>query len=287
MWPRRFSLTSASKVQGGYTLAEVLVAVALGAIVVTTAIAGYVFTSKSWFTNGLRLETQQNLRAALDIVSRDLRLAGACLPDSGPSSIKPLAGANTGTTDSVTVRSNVRCAIATTTGATLMGNTNINVDSVANFVAGMEAYILHQNTTTGEYVVVTSVDQAATRLTLAAGTTQDYPAGSSVYGAGSQTYAIDTGGPVPVMTAAPSTGAAQPIVSGIEYLNIQYVLDRNCTPGPCDIVDLPTDAGEWAIVRSVRLEVRARSARPVSGADPDGFFRVGQVIDVKPRNFLF
>ncbi len=287
MWPRRSSPTSASKLQRGYSLAEVLVAVAVGALVVAGAVAGYVFASKSWSTNGLRLETQQNLRAAMDILARDLRFAGACLPDSGPSNIKPLAGADTGTTDAVTIRANVRCAIATTTGATPTGGTDINVDSVANFVVGMEAYILHQDTTTGEYVIVASVNQAALRLTLTAGTTQAYPTGSSVYGAGAQSYAIDASGSVPIMTVASSTGPAQPIVSGIEYLNIQYVLDRNCTPGPCDVVDLPANDSEWAIVRAIRLEVRARSTRPVPGADPDGFFRVGQNVDIKPRNFLF
>lgn len=287
MWRRRSSPTSASKAQRGYTLMEVLVAVTLGSITVITAIGGYVSVSRSWLNNGLRLETQQNLRAALDLLSRDLRFAGACLPDSGPSDIKPLAGADNGTTDSITFRANVRCAIGSTTGATPMGDTDINVDTVANFVPGMQAYILHQNTTTGEYVVVASVDQVASRLTLAAGTTQAYPSGSAVYGASSQTYALDTNGSIPVMTVQPSIGAAQPIVSGIDRLNIQYVLDRNCTPGPCDVVNLPANDSEWALVRTIRLDVRARSSRQVPAADPDGYFRLGQVIEVKPRNFLF
>ncbi|MGQ0550071.1 MAG: hypothetical protein ACT4PY_10445, partial [Armatimonadota bacterium] len=86
------------------------------------------------------------------------------------------------------------------------GNIVITVDTVTNFVAGMQAYILHQNTTTGEYVIIASVNQGASTLTLDAGTTQTYPAGSSVYGAESQTYAIDASGPSPVMTVAPSIG---------------------------------------------------------------------------------
>lgn len=266
---------------------EVLVAVALGSTVVMTATAGYIFVSKAWLSEGLRLETQQNLRAALDLLSHNVRFAGACLPDAGPSSIKPLAGADAGTTDSITVRANVRCAIASTTGATPMGDTNINVDNITNFVAGMQAYILHQDTTTGEYVTIADVAVGPSRLILAAGTTQAYPAGSAVYGAESQTYALDTSGSIPIMTVQPSIGVAQPIVSGIDRLNIRYVLDRNCTPGPCDVVDLPANDSEWAIVRAVRLDVRARSSRQVAAADPDGFFRLGQAIEIKPRNFLF
>lgn len=287
MWPRRSSPTSASNARRGYTLTELIVAIALGSAVIVTAAAGYLFASKSWLSDGVRLETQQNLRTSVDVLSRDLRFAGACLPDAGPSNIKPLAGADSGTTDSITVRANVRCAIASATANVAAGATDINVDNVTNFVAPMLAYILHQNTTTGEYVLVVDVNQGAFRLTLDTGTTQAYPVGSSVYGAESQTYAIDTSGSVPLLTVTPSIGAPQPAVSGIDRLNIQYVLDRNCTPGPCDVVDLPANDSEWALVRTVRLDMTARSSRRISPADPDGYYRLGQVIEVKPRNFLF
>lgn len=266
---------------------ELLVAVALGSTVVFTAITGHGFVSRSWLNDGQRLETQQNLRAALDLLSRDVRFAGACLPDVGPSNIRPLAGADTGTTDSITVRANVRCAIGSMTTLVPAGNIVIPVDNVTNFVAGMQVYILHQNTTTGEYAIIASVNQGASTLTLDAGTTQTYPAGSSVYGAESQTYAIDASGPSPVMTVAPSIGAAQPVVAGVERLNITYVLNRNCIPGPCDIVDLPANDSEWALVRTIRLDVSARSSRQVPAAGSDGYFHLDQVIEVKPRNFLF
>jgi hypothetical protein len=151
----------------------------------------------------------------------------------------------------------------------------------------MQAYILHANTTTGEYFVVASVDQAASRLDLTAPISQTYPRDSSVYGAESQTYAIDGSGSAPALTVAPSLGTAQPAAAGIERLNIRYVLDRNCTPGPCDVVDLPANDIEWSLVRVVRLDIGARSARPVAGGDAGGFYRLGQVIEVKPRNFVF
>lgn len=262
-------------------------AVALGSTVAFSAISGYGFVTRSWLSDGQRLETQQNLRTALDLLARDLRVAGACLPDVGPSNIRPLAGADTGTTDSITLRANVRCAIGTMTAPVVVGNTVLAVDNVTNFIAGMPAYILHQDTTIGEYVTIASVDPGASTLTLDVGITQAFPADSSVYGAESQTYAIDTSGPLPVMTVARSFGLAQPVVSGIEYLNIEYVLNRNCIPGPCDVVTLPANDSEWTLVRTIRLDVRARSSRQVPAGDTDGYFRLGQVIEVKPRNFLF
>jgi Tfp pilus assembly protein PilW len=266
---------------------EVVIAVTLGTSVVVTATAGYTFVSKSWLFEGQRLQTQQNLRLALDVLSREVRLAGACLPDAGPAAIKPLAGTDAGTTDTITVRANVRCAIATTVEVVPVGTTTIRVDTVANFVAGMQAYILHADTTMGEYVTIASVSVTPPRLTLAAGTTQTYPAGSSVYGAESQTYAIDASGAAPVLTVASAGGAARPVVAGVERLNVQYVLNRNCVPGPCDVVDLPADAAEWALVRAVRVDVGVRSLRRVPAAEADGFYRLGQAIEVKPRNLLF
>lgn len=278
---------SGNRSQAGYTTMEILVALALGSTVALAAMAGYVFSTRSWDAQTLRLQTQQNLRAAIDMLSREARLAGTCLPDAGPANIQPLAGVDSGTTDTMTIRTNVRCAIATLTGPVAAGATSINVDTVTNYVGGMQAYILQADTTAGEYVTVAGVDQAASRLDLSAPVTQNYPRGSSVYGAESQTYATNATGSVPVLTVASALGAPLPVVAGIERLNIRYVLDRNCDPGPCDVVDLPASASEWSLVRTIQLDIGVRSARPVPGGDADGFYRLGQTIEIKPRNFLF
>jgi len=159
---------SGNRSQAGYTTMEILVALALGTTVALTAMAGYVFSTRSWDAQALRLQTQQNLRAAIDMLSREVRLAGTCLPDAGPANIRPLAGVDSGTMDTITIRTNVHCAIATLTGPIAAGATTINVDTVTNYVGGMQAYILQADTTAGEYVMVASVNQAASRLDLSA-----------------------------------------------------------------------------------------------------------------------
>lgn len=258
-------------------------ALVLGSTVAVAAVGGYIFASGSWQEQRQRLETQQNLRAAIDLLSRELRLAGACLPTAGPVNIRPLTGADNGTTDTITVRANVRCAIGSLTGAVAAGATVLVLDTVAEFVPGMQIYVLHADTTTGEYAQVNSVDQTANRLTLQAPLNQGYPKDSSVYGAEAQTFAIGSAGTVPVLTVATALGSPQPAVEGIERLDIRYVLNRNCSPGPCDLVDLPTSESEWSLVRAIQLDIGARSPRPISG----GFYRLSQSIEVKPRNFLF
>ncbi len=250
------------------------------------AFSGYAFFSGSWDDETQRLAVQQNLRMAVNLLSRELRLAGACLPDAGPSNIHAMAGADSGPVDSLTVRSNIHCAIASLPNDVLAGATSVSVDTTENFVAGMQVYVLHANTTTGEYVTVTNVNQAASRLDLATPVVQSYPSGSSAYGAAFETFAIDASGAVPVLTAS-SEETAQPAVGGVERLNIRYMLDRNCTPGPCDMVDLPANDSEWALVRTVQVDIGVRSARKVRGGDADGFYRLGQSIEIKPRNASF
>ncbi len=283
MWRRRSSPAWRSRREAGYTLTEVIVALVLGSTVAVAAVGGYIFASGSWQEQRQRLETQQNLRAAIDLLSRELRLAGACLPTAGPTNIRPLTGVDNGTTDTFTVRANVRCAIGSLTGDVGAGATVLTLDTVAEFVAGMSVYVLHADTTTGEYAQVDSVDQGANRLTLQTPLTRGYPKDSSVYGAEAQTFAIGSVGTAPVLTVATALGSPQPAIEGIERLDVRYVLNRNCSPGPCDVVDLPTSDSEWSLVRAVQLDIGARSLRPITG----GFYRLSQSIEVKPRNFLF
>jgi hypothetical protein len=229
------------------------------------------------------------------MLSREVRLAGACLPDAGPVNIRPLDGADNGTADTITVRANIRCAKGTLTGAVSSGATTIALDTAVDFIAGMQAYIIHADTTVGEFFLISGVSQAPARLSVDPSTPiiNSYPSGSSVYGAEEQTYAIDASGTVPVLTVTPSRGTPQPAVSGIEQMNIRYVLNRSYDPGTCVasldsfcVVDLPSGT-EWPLVRMVLLDLVARSARPVPGGGSGGFYRLSQSLQVKPRNFLF
>ena len=75
--------------------------------------------------------------------------------------------------------------------------------------------------------------------------------------------------------------APQSFAVGIEKLNIQYQLRRNCPP--CDVVDDPVDNATWSVVEEVLLNVTARSELP----DPSGnYFRRTISVGVKPRNLL-
>jgi type IV pilus assembly protein PilW len=60
----------------GFTIVEILVALAIGAIVMAAAYSMYISQQKSYQINEEVVALQQNLRAAMYFLERDLRMAG-------------------------------------------------------------------------------------------------------------------------------------------------------------------------------------------------------------------
>ena len=88
---------SATYKNQGFTLVEVLVAMALGLIVLGAAVQLFSKAVDGTFLVKQRAEMQQNGRAAVGLMTQDISLAGAGLPTSGiqlPSAtgINPLYG---------------------------------------------------------------------------------------------------------------------------------------------------------------------------------------------------
>ena len=102
-----------------------------------------------------------------------------------------------------------------------------------------------------------------------------------MYAIDERRFYIDTAKSPPELMLQIGTDTAQSFAVGIEKLNLQYQLQRNCPP--CDIVSLPASNAEWAIVNALALSVTARSEK----AEQDGtFYRRTVAVNVKPRNLL-
>src|SRR5581483_1428520 len=67
----------------GFTLIELLVASSLGLIVILTMTTLFKMGMDATFTVTQRAEVQQNMRAAIELMSQDLGHAGAGLPNGG------------------------------------------------------------------------------------------------------------------------------------------------------------------------------------------------------------
>src|SRR5579859_1517799 len=67
----------------GFTLIELLVAMALGLLVMAAAASLFKTGLNSTMLVTQRAETQQNMRAAIDLMVKDIGMAGAGLPSGG------------------------------------------------------------------------------------------------------------------------------------------------------------------------------------------------------------
>src|SRR3984957_17941739 len=72
-----------AKSQTGFSLLELLVASAVGLILILTVTSLFRAGMATTFTVTQRAETQQNLRAAVELMTKDISLAGGGLPSGG------------------------------------------------------------------------------------------------------------------------------------------------------------------------------------------------------------
>ena len=151
---RRSSARSSNRGTSGFTLVEMLVAFSIASVVVVAVGSGFVFVTKSWTDQLGRVQTQQALRTTVESLTREMRLAGACMPSPTLPPIattydpyQPLTGTH-GTTDGFTITSNPACAGPTSVTTPCNACTSIIVQNTTNFTAGTWAYIYNSDATT-------------------------------------------------------------------------------------------------------------------------------------------
>jgi hypothetical protein len=222
------------------------------------------------------------MRSRLDAMTRDRRLAGACLPLNGQ--FVAIEGVNAPGGDSITirtglVRTNMSCILSTTTADVSGGATTLPVVSGNGFTADMLAYVRHPNGS-GEIHPVGSA--SGTSVTVTGGVSQADPTGSGVYAIDERSYALDASDPdLPVLSLTVNRGLPQAFAAGVSDLQIEYVLERNCPP--CDRVPLPASTVEWRLVNSVAL---TGTVETVGSERPDDQATYVATSVAKPRNLL-
>ncbi|MFN3286721.1 MAG: PilW family protein, partial [bacterium] len=166
--------------EAGMTLIEILIGIVLASFVVLVAGSGFVFVTRGWYGQQARLETQQNLRVAVERVVRELRLAGACLPQWGEiPDLAIVGGRNREERDVLEFRVNRSCAKSALRATYRRGRGPIQLYTVEGFTVGMQAYIWNPNTRTGEFFRVAEVDVQNRSITPATSLGGWYP-GSDV-----------------------------------------------------------------------------------------------------------
>lgn len=264
----------------------------MGVMLMGLAIAAtssmFVASKRQMQMQAQQLETTEAARAAIDMMVRDLRLGGACLPVTGD--FISLEGTNNGQTDELVTRTGltrpdlscIRSSVPTGSTVNASG-TAVPVQSSDGFASGMRAYIRAPDGE-GEYFDVTGVT-SSTEVKKGTTLSRAYPETSGVYAIDERKFFIANtttpSGVEPQLMMQVGSAPAQSFAIGIEKLDVRYQLQQNCPP--CDIVTLPGSDAQWAVVDSVILDVTARSARKGLTGD---YYRRTVSVNVKPRNLL-
>jgi prepilin-type N-terminal cleavage/methylation domain-containing protein len=271
----------------GFTLLELLVAIAVTTVALAAAAAFFHASARFMRNQEREIETTQAVRASADVLVRDLRLGGACLPVTGD--FITLDGLDASTRDEITTRTgltrpDLSCVRTATVGVTPAAGGTLAVERVDGFQPNMHAYIRHTDGT-GEFFNITSVDTGSNTLGRDRAFTKDYDPASGVYAVDERRFfltdATTPWGIIPQLQLQLGDGTPSAFALGIEQLNVRYRLKQNCPP--CDVVDLPATPSDWWLVDEVLLTLTARSIKP----NPSGtYYRRTMNVTVKPRNLL-
>jgi prepilin-type N-terminal cleavage/methylation domain-containing protein len=271
--------------EAGFSLIELLVTLFIASVMMTLMTGFFRATVNVRHDMGIQTETQQGLRAVFEMVTQELRQAGACLPQNGQ--FIALDGEDGGTQDSLTLRigrtdpTTLRCIKAGTTAAVSDSNTLPMVAGDGDLFKSADQVYVTPDGATGDFYRVT----ATTSTSVTLDRTGTFPVGTGVYAIDERIYQVETLDSRPVLTVSIDGSDSYPIVDGVKKFNVQYWLESNTNPGTLDPTpeNLPGNATDWRRVRMLTITATVEAKKKSQDgtvAQEDGH------IDVKPRNLL-
>ena len=283
-FPRKAKGRAAGFSEAGFTLVEMMAAFVILFIAMTAAYATFEFQHASFTVQNRVAETQQNLRSAMEVLGRDIMLAGYGIPaavnlpagllPSGDNTIRTIDPLNSTTTaDQIVLlyTYDMDASLPPTTLSANMGayNNTINVASTNGFANG--DYIIVTNGTSADLFQITAAITDNTTLphntsgvnALASHAAfPGYTVGATVSKARFVRYFIDTTDPAhpTLMLDKMVAGVSpQPLADDIEDMQFQYGLDTNGDfVVDTTAVNVPT-AAQIPQIRQVRVWLSART----------------------------
>lgn len=264
----------------GFGSIELLVAVSITAIGISLT-TGLMLAGRSHVREQEKeIEATHAGRAALDTILRELRLGGACLPETGD--FIALEASDGGDSDQLVTRyglttSDLSCIQTATREVATPSSTSLAVDDTADFTVGGLLYLRHTSGS-GEYFTLLSIDEENRLLGIDRAPSQAYPATSGVYAIDERRFYLEAGDDeIPHLMLQIGGRAAQPFAVGIERLDFAYELADGTR------LNVPSGAQQWRAVRQVHVALTSRS----TATAPDGsHYRRSYEVTVKPRNLI-
>ena len=125
-----------SKSQSGFSLLELLIASVIGFTLMVAMTSLFRMGMATTFTITQRAETQQNMRSAIDLMTKDISMAGAGLPTGG------LQLPNSNGSSRIACNQTGTCYLPGDTYPTVLGNPNYMTGVVPGFGTGVEDGVL-------------------------------------------------------------------------------------------------------------------------------------------------
>ncbi len=225
---------------------ETLIALALTGIVSLAIFKTYITQHQHYIAQDDITTVQQNARACIDEMTRQIRMAGFKLP----TGLNALRATNTNPdTLAIIYRADTTQAVLAATMASNAADM-VCVGSVAGFVVGQWAYIFEPDSGGGEFFIITGINTGSKQISHAA-MSKAYRKDAIVLVIAWTQYYIDKTDPShPNLMVRTATGGAQVYAENISDLQFQYRLNNGA------VVDVPPLVAD---VREVLIAVTGRS----------------------------
>src|SRR5262245_38979424 len=230
MQSARFIHKFKPRLDTGFSLIELLVTLFIASVMMTLMTGFFRATVNVRHEVGLQTEAQQGLRALFEMVTQELRQAGACLPQQGQFII--LDGEDGGNEDSLTLRigrtdeTTLRCISVSTTAVVTNSSTLPLIAGDGNLFADVDLVYVTPDGATGNFYHVTA--HSSTSITL--NQSGNFPVNTGIYAIDERVYQVETINGRPVLTVSIDGSDSYPLVDGVEKFNVQYYLESNSDP---------------------------------------------------------
>jgi len=244
------------KDSGGYTLVEALVALILTAVVITTIFEVYITQHRNWNVQTDISDMQQNARAAIDELTRQIRMAGNQLP----LGIDPIEAYNTDP-DTIVINYSPDGCNAPIVKPMPLPSSELDCkgNDVSCFSEGQMAYIFHPDSGGGEFFEISHVQETPAKIQHNKWPlTKTYDQDAIIVSLERMKYYIDNSDTLHpnLMIQFPWDTVGHVYAENIEDLQIQYRMKNG------SIVDVPPLVDD---VREVLITITAHT----NSMDPD------------------
>jgi len=263
----------------GFTLIELLVSLAIGVVVLAALYRLFIFQDQILERQDGLMEGNQNVRNAMDVLTRDFRMAGLGVPDS----VQIVTAADY---QSITFLVDYWDISTKLTSQAVAADTTLNVEGVTGFASGQTIYI--SDGFTSESATL-AANPGGTQINLPSGLANNFPAGSSVHVVDTVTF--DYAGTPKEVRRNLNAGGNEVLASDIDYMQIKYY---DAAGNQISTLGTPLTSAQRSNIRSIKVQIVARSKKQAGGvktvtyedgsSSTDGYDRIYLESEIRLRN---